>query len=229
MVVIFYKNVRRKILASLMVVFLWAAIYYGSGIIFQNIFIINLTVGNLFTFSCPPSFEINNVFINNSIDDAITVSSNLAEPNSQKFSTYSSIKGKFSFKYPSIFTLSEQEFSGSEILYHIDFSDSQNIIHGLVQVWNIPYSLKDFLNHSKETSIMQFKNFKSTEVKIDDKDGYLWDYIVTTYYKALEYFFEKYGRIYRISMFSPESQWSKSDESIFWQMVKSFKIHTIPS
>mgnify|MGYP000891194929 CR=1 FL=1 len=229
MIVVFYKDMKRKMVASLIVVFLWASIYYGSGLVFQKIFVFNLTIGNLFTFSCPPSFEVHSVFVNHEVDDAITVSSNIIEPESYKFSTYSSLKGKFTFKYPSIFALSEQEFPGSEILYHIDFNDAQNITHGLVQVWNLPYSLTDFLNKSKETSTLHFKNFESIQAKVDDKDGYLWDYIISTnddniYYKALEYFFEKDGRIYRISMFSPESQWSKYKESIFWKMVKSFRV-----
>lgn len=228
MIVVFYKDIRRKVISSLFIVFLWAAIYFGVGVIFQNMFTFTLTIGNLFSFTCSPYLEIRNVFVNKQVDDAIAVSSNVAEPESQKFSTYSSLTGKFSFKYPSAFTINENEFPGSEILYHIDFSDAQNITHGLVQVWEIPYSLSDFLSKSKETSNLEFKNFKSIQAKVDDKDGYLWDYVIYSNdnktHKALEYFFEKEGRIYRISIFAPEAQWSRTDENTFWKMAKSFEV-----
>ena len=228
MIVIFFRDFKRKVISSLIMVLLWATIYLGAGVIFQNIFMYNLSVGNLFSFSCPSTLEIHNVFINDQADDAITVSSNITQPESQKFSTYTSLTGKFSFRYPSAFTISEKEFPGSEILYHIDFSDNQNIVHGLVQVWEIPYSLSDFLSKSKETSNLKFKSFKSIQVKVDDKDGYLWDYVIYSKenitYKAFEYFFEKEGKVYRISMFAPETQWSKTDENTFWKMVKSFEV-----
>lgn len=228
MIVVFYKDIRNKLVVTLAVVFLWSVLYFGAGLIFKNLFISDLTVGNLFSFSCPSSLEIHNVFVNDQVDDALTVSSNITEPESQKFSTYSSLMGKFSFKYPSAFTLDEQEFPGSEILYHIDFRDALNITHGLVQVWSIPYSLKDFLDKSKESSNMQFKSFNSIQAKVDEKDGYLWDYVAysddNSNYKALEYFFEKEGRVYRISLFAPETQWSKTDESTFWEIVKSFEV-----
>ncbi|HHV97491.1 MAG TPA: hypothetical protein GXX37_13680 [Clostridiaceae bacterium] len=228
MIVIIFKDIKKKVISSLVMVLLWATIYFSAGVIFQNIFMFNLSIGNLFSFSCPSHLEIHNIFINDRVDDAITVSSNISQPERQKFSTYTSLKGKFSFKYPSAFSVIEKEFPGSEILYHIDFSDNQNVIHGLVQVWEIPYSLNDFLNNSKETSNLEFKSFKSAQVKVDDKDGYLWDYVIysndNNTYKALEYFFEKEGRIYRVSMFAPEAQWSKADENTFWKMVKSFEV-----
>lgn len=236
MVIVFYSDIKRKIAAALLVVLSWAFIYYGSGLLFQKIFLYTFTIGKLFTFSCPQTFEVHRVFTNLEVDDAITVSSTIndssMEPIGYKFSTYSSLKGKFTFLYPSIFSLNEQEFPGSEILYHIDFNDKENTVHGLVQVWNLPYSLLDFLYKSKDNSLSNFSDFKFVRANIDDKQGYLWDYLVSTNenakaYKAMEYFFEKDKRIYRISFFSPLSEWSKSKENVFWKMVKSFKVEKV--
>jgi|GEM_PF-287340 len=229
MIVLFYRDAKRKAIFSLLVVALWAFMYYISGLFFEKVLVLNITIGDMFSFSCSPALKLGNMYVHHLADDAITVNSNNVGPESQKFSTYNSLKGKFSFEYPSIFTLSEKEFPSSEILYHIDFNDNERIVHGFVQVWDLPYSLKDFLDKSKANSTLNYKSFKSTEAAIDDKEGYLWDYTVlggneNIKYKALEYFFKKGSRMYRISMFAPESHWSENKVNIFWGMVKSFKV-----
>jgi hypothetical protein len=126
--------------------------------------------------------------------------------------------------------LSEKDFPNSDILFHIDFNDNQGIIHGFVQVWHLPYSLKQFLDDSKANSTLQFKDFISKELDIDEKKGYLWDYTVLSdndkkYYKGMEFFFKKKDNMYRISYFVPVKQWNKTNKSIFWNMVKSFKVY----
>jgi hypothetical protein len=77
---------------------------------------------------------------------------------------------------------------------------------------------------------LQFKDFISKELDIDEKKGYLWDYTVLSdndkkYYKGMEFFFKKKDNMYRISYFVPVKQWNKTNKSIFWNMVKSFKVY----
>jgi hypothetical protein len=132
-----------------------------------------------------------------------------------------------SFSFPSAFQVNEQSFVGNEILYHVDFSDRSKNIIGFVQVWNLQTKLKDFLINSKNTSPGNFKNFKMNELKINNLDGYLWDYSSvndSNSIKALEAFFQKDGKMYRLSYFVPEKSYNKEHEKIFMNILKSLKI-----
>jgi len=189
-----------------------------------------IIIDDYFSFSFPLILTVGRIYINQQYGGTVAVNSDISEPEHHKFSTYISLKGKFSFEYPSIFTLSEKDFPNSDIIFHIDFDDSQGIIHGFVQVWNLPYSLKQFLDNSKANSTLQFKNFTSKELDVDEKKGYLWDYTVFSnadkkYYKGMEFFFKKKDTMYRISYFVPEKQWNKTNRDIFWKMVKSFIVY----
>ncbi|MCX7921267.1 MAG: hypothetical protein N3B21_04485 [Clostridia bacterium] len=231
MYVIYIRNYKKK------VIFLSALCILCSFIFFLYIFDIsnklafNVSINNHLTFSYPFSYEIDNVYISQQVSiDSIETGFALSRPLAQKFSNYESLKGKFSFKYPSIFTLSTQDFSGSEILYHIDFKNkTQNTIHGFVQVWNLPYSLKEFLEKSQKSSPSLYKNFKSSKVRINNIPGYLWDYTILTSdrknYRCVEVFLQRSNLMYRISYFSPESLWNKAQSDTFWSIAKSFKLH----
>ena len=230
MIILIIKNMKKKLIAITLFIVLWLSIFFLSGLIVNNMSVSQITIDNVFSFSYPPILIIGKIYINEQNTKTIAVSSNTQKPGTQNFSTYISLKGKFAFDYPSIFTLVEKEFQDSEIQYHVDFKDTQGIIHGFVQVWDLPYSLKDFLENSTANSTLSYKHFKSKELDIDDKRGYLWDYTVlsdadNSYYKGMEFFFKKGDSMYRISYFVPEKEWNKTREAIFWSIVKSFEAY----
>ncbi|MCX7747103.1 MAG: hypothetical protein N2645_09465 [Clostridia bacterium] len=206
-----------------MISFLFIHIFADTNLFFK------ITINNHLTFNYPLEFQVDNIYIHETIEpEAVITNSSIKKPLRREFKTYTSMEGKFSFMYPSLFTLSQKDFSGSEILYHIDFHNKANTIHGFVQVWNLPYSLQSFLEQSKANSVANYKYFKSNEIKINDIPGFHWDYSILgndgKYYKGSEVFLKKDNRMYRISYFVPENLWDKNQSEIFWKMVNSFKI-----
>jgi hypothetical protein len=182
------------------------------------------------SFSYPSSIYINDIYVSQELkNNEIYTNSSYKQPLVQNFSNYKSLAGKFSFSYPSPFILQEKDFGGSDILYHIDFSNPSKSAHGFVQVWNMPYSLKDFLEKSKSASSQDFKSFISKEITINGNAGYLWDYVVKgndgSDIKGMEAFFKKETRMYRISYFVPVALWDKTQSKIFWDIVHSFKTY----
>lgn len=199
-------------------------------LIIRNNSTYKLTVDNHLTLLCPAGLKVNSIYINQQIPGRIVKTSyTMDKPYAQKFSDYTALEGKFFFKYPSAFILNEQNFSGSEILYHVDFHDKQQTLHGFIQVWELPYDLKKFLEKSKSLSMQDFKYFSSTPIVVNDVPGYYWDYCVLTDhdkpYKGCEIFLKKDEYMYRISFFTPEKLWNEKWSNILWDMVNSFKIH----
>lgn len=229
MYIIYVRNYKRRLIYLLAIVLLWSVMFYLSGSFLNNSLIMNLTINNYLSFSYPLKYTVDNIYVTSGIDnDIIQTSLSFKKPATREFSDYKSVKGNFSFSYPSIFELSEKEFEGAEILYHIDFTDKSKDVHGLVQVWSLQDSLGDFLDSSKSLSKQDFKYFNSKEITVNENKGYLWDYVVAAKadnYKALEVFLEKDDRMYRISYFVPEKKWDKTHEEIFWNIVKSFKAY----
>lgn len=212
-------------------ILLWVSMFMLSNFLMHNTMALQVTINDYLTFSYPFNLQVVNVYYNEHLDtNAIQTNTNFKKPLTQKFTNYNSVKGHFSFQYPSAFSLNEQDFVGSEILYHIDFADrSQTNAHGFVQVWNLPYNLKDFLERSKTTSSQNYEYFQSTPIKVNNNPGYLWDYAVIgkdgKNTKASEVFFKKDNRMYRISYFVPEGLWNKTQSDVFWKMVSSFKTY----
>ncbi len=227
--VIFIENYKKKAILSGVILAGWIVFFSIFGVLLNSNLLYNVTIDNFLKFSYPLGFDVDNIYINEQYSSNIIETSLLFnKPNMQKFSNFTSIEGKFSFEYPSIFSLNQQEFSGSEILYHIDFNSKQNSINGFVQVWNLPYSLEDFLTKSKSTSQLNFKYFNSNPVKVNGIEGFYWDYSFLSssgnYFKGNEVFLQKDKRMYRISYFIPEELWTKEQEEIFKGIVYSFKV-----
>jgi len=199
-----------------------------SGLIIKNSLLMKVTINNFLTFSFPLEFQIDYIYINEqAANKEIEVNSTFVKPVARKFSNYKSIEGHFSFDYPSSFDLNQKSFSGSDILYHIDFQNKSLNVHGFVQVWNLPFALEEFLKKSKENSTQSYKYFSEKAISVHDLPGFFWDYAVlgndNKYYKGQEVFLKKGSNMYRIAYFTPESEWSKSHSDIFWGMVNSFK------
>lgn len=228
MYIIYINNYKRKLIYLSVIVCLWIGMFLTAKIFIDHTFAYNLTINNQLSFSYPMKYTLEDILVNESIQSStIEANYNLIQNITQKFSTYKSMEGKFSFDYPSAFELKEQDFNSAEILYHIGFRDKNRPIHGFVQVWNMPYSLEEFLEKSKSTSTQSFTNFTSQSVTVDNNPGIVWNYSIltneNTSYTGLEAFWKKDGKMYRISYFAPRNLWDNKEYDTFWNIVKSFK------
>lgn len=188
-----------------------------------------INISNSFIFTYPKDYMVTDVFANYEIAECNASINDISVDNKiTKFSDYESLTGKFSFKYPSAFKIDEQDFSGNEILYHIDFRDSTGSYRGFVQVWEFNDSLEEFLKNSKVQPEQGYKYFNSYPVLVNKIPGFYWDYAILggdkSYYKGSEVFFKIENRIYRISYFVPEKKWNSKQKNLFWDIVNSFKI-----
>jgi hypothetical protein len=202
--------------------------FYLAGTFLGKSLIMNVTINDCLSFSYPLKYNVEDIYINELIEkNSVQTSFNLKKPITHRFSNYKSVKGNFSFEYPSAFELNEEEFDGAEILYHIGFKDKSNPVQGFVQVWNLPHSLKEFLENSKAQASQNFNSFESKPVTVNNIPGFYWNYTVLTrngeLYKCSEVFLQKEERMYRISYFVPYKMWDKNQSDIYWSIVSSFK------
>lgn len=230
MYIIYVRDYKRRLLYLSAIIALWVLLFFLAGLFFNNNLTMNVTIDNYLSFSYPVKYDIDNIYINEVIkDSSIQTSKSLKKPMTKKFSTYKSIEGGFGFKYPSAFLLNEQEFEGTEILYHVGFKDKNKPNHGFVQVWNLPYDLNEFLAKSKSSSSQQYKNFESKPITVHNISGVYWDYTTVTRdkksFKGNEVFLKKEDKMYRISYFVPEELWGKSEADVFQDIVCSFKTY----
>ncbi|MCX7843018.1 MAG: hypothetical protein N2489_08090 [Clostridia bacterium] len=230
MVIIYIRKYKLKAAIILLVFVLLITCLFLSGPALKNNLKLNITINDCLEFSYPISFEVDNIYVNEAYShNTIQTNSNMKKPSPKKFTSYKSLEGKISFSYPSAFSINQEVFSGSEILYHIEFRNKSGTNHGFVQIWNLPYSLKDFLKNSQSTSSSSYKYFKSSEISINGIPGFYWDYVAATgndiKIKGQEVFLKKDSRMYRISYFVPESRWNKEQSVIFWHMANSFKVY----
>jgi hypothetical protein len=228
--VIFIKNYRNKALWAGISLSLCLIVFLVVSLFMRHNLACNITINDAVSFSCPLSFEVGNVYINEQNEEnSVQTSIAFRKPLLQKFNSFSSLKGKFSFSYPSLFSTSEKTFAGSDILYHVELENKAAGSHGFVQVWNLPHPLEDFLQASFQTSQQVYKNFKKSTITVTGLPGYFWDYVVLgsdgTYYKASEVFFQNGAQMYRLSYFCPEQSWDAVQEQIFWDMATSLRIH----
>jgi hypothetical protein len=225
--VIFICNFRKKVILFTSILILWVALFLLSSFFIHNSLVFNVTINDKFKFSYPFAIKIDDIFVNDTVATCvITENTVFRKPITQNLSTFKSQEGRFSFQYPSSFLLNQKYFPGSDILYHIDFHSPSHNSYGFVQVWELPYSLENFLNKSKQASTQTFKSFASKAITIHDIPGYYWEYSVLSnnniYYKGIEAFLKKDDKMYRISYFIPETNWTKADSDEFWTIVNSF-------
>jgi hypothetical protein len=229
MYIICISNLRKKIFLFTVLAAFWVSVILLSGSFVNKRISFDVTINNFVKFSCPLSLKIKEVFISEVIENcSVETNSSQLNPLLQKFSNYKSLEGKFSFSYPSIFNIEEKSFSGGEVLYHIDLLSKSTLSHGFVQVWSLKEPLAQFLEHSKQASSQNIQNFKSEKSIVNGMPGFIWNYVIKgtngILYNASEAFFEKSGKMYRISYFVPVNEWNKVHEDIFNKMVKSLKV-----
>lgn len=227
MQVIVLTNYRKKLKYVTFITLFWILLFNLGGYIIENEMLLSMTVGSSFEFSYPHSITVKNVFAQNAAsDESVVYSFFPSYTRTGQFLKYKSLDGNFSFDYPSAFIISEKTFAGSEILYHIDFHDDQNIVHGFVQVWALSEDLGTFLKKSIDSSQKEYKYFVIELIEINNLKGYSWDYSVvvdSSNYKGMEIFLAKDGRMYRMGYFLPEDKWDDKQSRQFWKMAKSMK------
>ncbi|MHB8065547.1 MAG: PsbP-related protein [Ruminiclostridium sp.] len=223
---ILVTNYKKKLLLLFSILFLWILIIVATGLLINETVKYTVTVNSHLSFSCPVTINISNIYTKNDDSTPYLQASN---SNYKKFIDFKNTSEGLEFSYPSIFKINEQSFPGSEILYHIDFQSKQvKMKRGFVQIWSLPYSLEKFLEESKQSATVDFINFSSKKIKVNNLEGYFWEYTskgVTENYKALEIFLSKNSKLYRISYFMPEKEYSNDEYEMFWKIVKSLKIN----
>jgi 5-bromo-4-chloroindolyl phosphate hydrolysis protein len=153
--------------------------------------------------------------------DARLKFASLMQNNINSLIQYKALDNKLSYKLPSEWITKEQNFSGQEIIYHNDFQSRDAKIHGFVEVWNINQDLKAFLEDSKKISSKQniYKQYKMNPIRINNRDGYLIDYIIITpsdeMYRGYEYFIKNGNKFFRLSFFAKENDFKENMPVIF--------------
>ncbi len=222
------NSFRKKLLLSLLFISIWVIFTAAAGFIFREVPINKLVIEDCVSFSCPSAIRVTNIYASRSTDEAIETNMPLGRYSCMQFKNYESIEGNITFEYPVNFVLKPQQLPGNEILYHIDYKDDSDKIRGFVQVWNLKMPLQRFLEGSLEMANIRFLEFKSGSVILDSMPGYLWEYKIRgndgVEYKGMEVFAQEDEKMYRISYFVAAKDWNKKTASIFWKMVKSFKV-----
>lgn len=219
---------RKKLENLALISAVWALLFMLGSWFIDNMLLFSISVDSSAEFSYPYAVKVDDIWINDIYADDLSLSVFCpSKPKTREFTDYEALEGSFSFKYPSAFVIKPETFSGSDILFHIDFHDREGTAHGFVQVWKMPGDLGDFLKKSLETSNKKYKFFNSGKVEINGVSGYQWDYSVLTgsgYYRGAEVFLQRDGRMYRLSYFVPEKKWDRKQAELFEKMVHSFKI-----
>lgn len=227
MQIVIVTNYRNRLIWLAAMIAAWLLFFNLGSYIIENEVLLHITVESSFEFSYPYSITVDNVLAKDTLPQQNVIASFFpSQPRISQFINYKSIEGNFGFTYPSAFEINEKTFTGGEILYHIYFHDNQNVAHGFLQVWNFSEDLGTFLEKSKDSSQQEYKYFISNTIEINNMNGYLWDYVVAVgnnYYKGMEIFLKKEGRMYRMSYFIPESKWDDKQSRLFWKMAKSLK------
>jgi len=223
---ILVTNYKKKLLLLFSILMFWILIIIGTGILIDETVKYTVNVNSHLSFSYPATFNLSNIYSKNDNSAPYLQASN---SNYKNFINFKSMDEVFEFSYPSIFEINKQNFPGSEILYHIDFHNKQEKMKsGFVQEWSLPYSLEKFLEDSKKSAMVDFINFSSKKIKVNNLEGYFWEYVIKSAsgnYKGLEVFLSKNSKLYRISYFMPEKDYNNSEYEMFWKIVKSLKVN----
>lgn len=223
--VIIISNYKRKLLILIAIFLLWIIFFIGAKLLYDNTIQYTINVNSNLSLSYPSKLSIKNIYSKYSDSSPYIQASN---NNYKNFVEFKSVEEGFVFSYPSLFKLDQQSFPGSEILYHIDFQNTDDKqFYGFVQVWNMPQSLESFLESSKEAAMNEFIDFVSKKIIVNGLNGYFWEYTTegaNEKYKNLEVFLTKGSKFYRISFYIPEENYDKNDYNMFWKMVNSFKV-----
>ena len=205
----------------------WVLTFIFLSTVLQDKVYATIKVDNEFSLSYPLKFKINTPAWQDKSFGKVSVNAinNFVDITYKEFI---SKKSGISFKYPAIFNANEQDFTGGEILFHVDLISKDLYYHGFVEVWQLNVSLEKFLSSSLRTSTLGFVNFSKKNITSNNLTGILWKYNVkgsgNKEFKCLEAFLIKDSKMYRVSLFIPSEKYSNMNYDIFMKIVNSLKI-----
>lgn len=147
------------------------------------------------------------------------------------FEYYNVLDSSFQFALPDDWNTWEQNFSGGEIVYHLNFLSRNKKIHGFIQVWQMEKTLSQFLVESEKSSVdsKEYKLYNKKEITVNDIKGFLVQYerpnSKGSLYKSYDCFLQDNDNgIYRASFYMEKKHWKNYYTIIFNKIIKSFKI-----
>lgn len=153
----------------------------------------------------------------------------LMQSNIKKLKNYKALNSEIEYGLPEQWIAEEKKFEGSEIVYHNEFESRDLKVHGFMQVWDIGYNIKEFLQNSKSISEKQNKisDYVMKNIKINNKPAYCISYIIKNnqdrLFKCYEYFLNKDDKIIRFSFFVQEDKFKENMPTIFKNIVETLK------
>ncbi len=147
------------------------------------------------------------------------------------FEYYNVLDSSFQFALPDDWNTWEQNFSGGEIVYHLNFLSRNKKIHGFIQVWQMEKTLSQFLVESEKSSVdsKEYKLYNKKEITVNDRKGFLVQYerpnSKGSLYRSYDCFLQDNDNgIYRASFYMEKKHWKNYYTIIFNKIIKSFKI-----
>lgn len=147
------------------------------------------------------------------------------------FEYYNVLDSSFQFALPDDWNTWEQNFSGGEIVYHLNFLSRNKKIHGFIQVWQMEKTLSQFLAESEKSSVdsKEYKLYNKKEITVNDRKGFLVQYerpnSKGSLYRSYDCFLQDNDNgIYRASFYMEKKHWKNYYTIIFNKIIKSFKI-----
>jgi hypothetical protein len=159
--------------------------------------------------------------------DSVLKQTALMQSNIYSLKEYEVLNKTLTYKLPSDWATTTQNFGGNEIIYHNNFQSADGKIQGFVEVWNINEDLKLFLEKSKEVSETQniVKKYRMTPVNINGKSGYEVQYTMINRnnipYSGYEYFINDTNKFVRFSFFVRTSNLKENMPTIFKTIVET--------
>ncbi|AAO34896.1 hypothetical protein K144313037_00790 [Clostridium tetani] len=153
----------------------------------------------------------------------------LMQSNIKNLKEYKALNGEIEYGLPEDWMTEEKKFEESEIIYHNEFQSMDLKVHGFIQIWDINYNIKEFLENSKAISEKQNKisDYVMENIKINNNLTYSINYTICNnqdkFFRCYEYFLNKDNKIIRFSFFVQEDKFKENMPTIFKNIVSTLK------
>ncbi|BDR63146.1 hypothetical protein DP145_02040 [Clostridium tetani] len=153
----------------------------------------------------------------------------LMQSNIKNLKEYKALNGEIEYGLPEDWMTEEKKFEESEIIYHNEFQSMDLKVHGFIQIWDINYNIKEFLENSKAISEKQNKisDYVMENIKINNNLTYSINYTICNnqdkFFRCYEYFLSKDNKIIRFSFFVQEDKFKENMPTIFKNIVSTLK------
>ncbi|NLG89365.1 MAG: hypothetical protein GX494_09185 [Clostridiaceae bacterium] len=218
----------RKKYLLITVIFIFFVLAYTLAVIIRHILPeTEIVIARRISLILPNSTKMSDIYMSSKEDSPI-IETGLRFEDKWKTATVRQYDmSEITFQYPDALRLDEIIGLGQEIRVHMNFHHANNKVHGFFQVWKLDRSLEEFLNESKKYSSMTFINFSESAIKVQDLNGFMWEYVfmdTKNDIKGLEAFLENGNEMYRFSMFVMAADYKPQYKRIFKRMFKSLRI-----